>query len=113
MLRPSLAALGPVIPLFVLSGATRLPHWLLRISGNMLSTVYPPLRRLMRIVDIMHHEMSVICDSRKAVSTDMSREHGKRELLGILGVFVHSSSICELHSAVISGSKPRRTSTKQ
>ncbi|VDB84023.1 unnamed protein product [Peniophora sp. CBMAI 1063] len=81
---PSLADLGPIIPLFMLSGAAQLPPRLLRVAGDAVSAIYPPLRRLMRTVNTMHAEMCTVFNTRMETHGDSSECRGKREILGIL-----------------------------
>ena len=64
---PTFALLGPFVPLFVMSGAPRLPSWLLRFMGNVLSLISPTVRHMMRIRDIMNDEMRALWRARKTV----------------------------------------------
>ncbi|KZV67343.1 cytochrome P450 [Peniophora sp. CONT] len=81
---PSLTALGPMIPLFMLSGAASLPPRLLRVAGDAVSLVLPPLRRLMRIVDLMNNEIRRVCEERQAVLKNASADDEQNDILGVL-----------------------------
>ncbi|VDB91561.1 unnamed protein product [Peniophora sp. CBMAI 1063] len=76
---PTLAALGALPQVFVLSGAARLPPRLLRLLGNMASFVSPTIRRMMQLRDIMHDEMHDAWKARKLVQGGE-----QNEVLGIL-----------------------------
>ena len=81
---PSLTALGPLIPPFILSGAAGLPPRLLRVAGDAVSPILPPLRRLMRIVDLMNNVMRTVCDERKASLKDAPADTEQANIIGLL-----------------------------
>ncbi|VDB84017.1 unnamed protein product [Peniophora sp. CBMAI 1063] len=77
---PNQSALGAYIPIFVLSGASRLPPKMLRLLGNLASLFSSAIRHIMLNRDVMHDEMRAIWKARKAARVDGDQE----ELLGAL-----------------------------
>ncbi|VDB84021.1 unnamed protein product [Peniophora sp. CBMAI 1063] len=73
---PTFAVLGPFVPLFVMSGASRLPPSLLRVMGKATSLIVPPLRHLLQLVDLMNDEMGAICEALK-----ISHKEGPHEAI--------------------------------
>ncbi|VDC04672.1 unnamed protein product [Peniophora sp. CBMAI 1063] len=63
---PVLEILGPWVPMFMITGATKLPHRLIRLLGKTLGLVCPPVRKLMRAVDVLHGQARVMWEKRKA-----------------------------------------------
>ncbi|KZV67344.1 cytochrome P450 [Peniophora sp. CONT] len=95
---PSIAALGSYIPLFVMSGASRLPPRLLRVMGKAASFISPALRRMMGIVDLMNDEMHAIWGARKAALRD-----GKQGThAALLDVLLEASEEDEVSNEVLS-----------
>ncbi|VDB84025.1 unnamed protein product [Peniophora sp. CBMAI 1063] len=97
---PSLTALGPLIPPFVLSGAVSLPPRLLHIAGRSVSRVLPPLRRFMRIVDLMYEKMHTICEERKA-SASLKGAHANSEQGNIIEFLLQASGESHISNDVL------------
>ncbi|VDB84009.1 unnamed protein product [Peniophora sp. CBMAI 1063] len=61
---PVVAVIGPILRLFILSGASQLSPWFLRAAGHALSAVFAPLRDLLHIKKTYYTEGRAIWDAR-------------------------------------------------
>ncbi|VDB84019.1 unnamed protein product [Peniophora sp. CBMAI 1063] len=110
---PTIASLGSMITLFVVSGGSRLPPRLLRFMGQTASIISPSLSHLMHIVDSMWGEMDAIWQAHKATHKE-GREDMQAVLLDVLldakeGSVSDSEAIGQCTTLVMAGAETTST----